>query len=54
MPKHPHDLVIPVAFAGAGLLSGWMGEGGWIGVTWAFFTLISGVAIGDYFARKKL
>jgi hypothetical protein len=47
-----HDLLLPIAFAGGGMLEAWIGDGRWFGLMWAFLTFISGVAIGAYFQRK--
>jgi len=46
------DMALPLIFGATGLLSGWIGEGRWNGLAWAFITLASGMALGSYIDRK--
>ena len=45
--------ILPVAFAVAGVLNGWIGEGRWHGLEASLLTLVSGMWIGAAIAKKE-
>jgi len=47
------DLVIPVSFAGAGLLSAWYGPGGWIGLFWGTCAVFAAFTLGGFYEERR-
>jgi hypothetical protein len=47
----PTAWVVPVAFLGGGLLSGWVGYGRWDGLLWATLSWFAAFVLGAQYAR---